>query len=438
MNKTILIIQREYLTRVKKKTFLLTTFLVPILMFSLITLFVFISLKSEQKQTIIVQDDSHIFENKFSKENKSYLINFYNGQSNEKPKEILEKNNGDIYVHIYPFSQGKIDSVVMYKEGGLSIATKEFIGGQINAIYRIKQMEDAGIDKNKIDKIQDSYVAIKSYDLKDNKESNAEIASGLGYFMGFLIYMVIFIYGSGVMRGVMEEKTNRIAEVIISSVKPFQLMMGKIIGIALVGLTQFLLWIILLFVLQALLPILIPDLANLIQDSHNIGVGSVPVDMNEITNNQEAIFSIKALSNINWSLIIFCFIFYFLGGYLLYASMFAAVGSLVNEDPQEAQQLTIPISMPIIFGFIIMATSLKDPNSPLAVFGSLFPFTSPIVMLARIPFGIPTWQIITSMILLVIGFVFMTWLSAKIYRTGILMYGKKASWKEIFKWVRYS
>lgn len=437
MNKIILIIQREYLTRVKKKTFLLTTFLVPILMFSLITLFVFISLKSEQKQTVIVQDDTGLFEKKFNKENKSYAIIFYNENNNLKPKEILEKKDGDIYVHIYPFSHNKIDSVVMYKEGGLSIAAKEFIGGQINAIYRIKQMEDAGIDKNKIDKIQDSFVTIKSYDLKDNKESNAEIASGLGYFMGFLIYMVIFIYGTGVMRGVMEEKTNRIAEVIISSVKPFQLMMGKIIGIALVGLTQFLLWIILLFVLQALLPLLIPDLANLIQDSHNLN-GAVPVDMNEITKNQEAIFSIKALANINWSLIIFCFIFYFLGGYLLYASMFAAVGSLVNEDPQEAQQLTIPISMPIILGFIIMATSLKDPNSPLAVFGSLFPFTSPIVMLARIPFGIPTWQIITSMAFLVIGFVFMTWLSAKIYRIGILMYGKKASWKEIFKWIRYS
>ena len=248
--------------------------------------------------------------------------------------------------------------------------------------------------------------------------------------------MVIFIYGAGVMRGVMEEKTNRIAEVIISSVKPFQLMMGKIIGIALVGLTQFMMWIGLMLILQLLLPLFIPGLSDVLHGSVTM-TPEMQQQMNAMGSG-ENMSMIQSLMNQNWGLILGCFLFYFLGGYFLYASMFAAVGSLVNEDPQEAQQLTIPITMPIILGFIIMATSVKDPNSTLSVFGSLFPLTSPIVMLARIPYGVPVWQLLLSMTLLIAGFLFMTWLSAKIYRTGILLYGKKITWKEVYKWIRYS
>jgi ABC-2 type transport system permease protein len=234
----------------------------------------------------------------------------------------------------------------------------------------------------------------------------------------------------------MEEKTNRIAEVIISSVKPFQLMMGKIIGIALVGLTQFMMWIVLMLMLQLLLPLFIPGLTEVLHSGVNMP-SEMQTSMSGLST-PENMGVIKAFMNQNWGLIFASFLFYFLGGYFLYASMFAAVGSLVNEDPQEAQQLTIPVTMPIILGFVIMATSVKDPNSTLSVFGSLFPLTSPIVMLARIPYGVPAWQLILSMVLLIGGFVFMTWLSAKIYRTGILLYGKKPSWKEVIKWIRYS
>ncbi len=437
MNKIWLIIRREYITRVRKKSFIVTTLLIPIMMFGLIALFVYMAVKSEQKQIIVVNDDSGFFVNKMDTVQKSYKIIYDHLKPGESNKSIIERTKADIFLHIYPFVANRPDSVHIYKEGGVSLSAKSFITDQLDHIFQIKQMQDAGINNIQIDSIQNSSVQIKSFDLKDNKETNSEIASGIGYAMGFLIYLVIFIYGAGVMRGVMEEKTNRIAEVIISSVKPFQLMMGKIIGIALVGLTQFMMWIALMMILELLLPLFIPGVADVL---HGSSMMNIPNISNQAANiaSSESISMIQSVMNQNWGLIFSCFLFYFLGGYFLYASMFAAVGSLVNEDPQEAQQLTIPVTMPIILGFIIMATSVKDPNSALSVFGSLFPLTSPIVMLARIPYGVPVWQLTLSMVLLVAGFVFMTWLSAKIYRTGILLYGKKTTWKEVIKWIRYS
>jgi len=432
MNKIWLIIQREYISRVKKKSFLVTTLLIPILMFGLIATMAYMAAKSEQKEAIAVIDESGIFINKMDTSSSSYTIKYIADDRHENYTTLLEKNKCDILLHIYPFKNGLPDSVNIYKDGGVSLSAKEFISDDMNTIYQIKQMQDEGIDKDKIDSINNSSIRLKSFDLKNNQETSSEIATMIGYVTGFLIYLVILIYGMGVMRGVMEEKTNRIAEVIISSVRPFQLMMGKIVGIALVGLTQFLLWLILTGSLQFLLPLFIPELRQAMHPSSAAGMDA----MSKVPTSELAgIFN--TLSNQHWSLILSCFLFYFLGGYFLYAAMFAAVGSLVNEDQQEAQQMTVPITMPIILGFFIMTSAIKDPNSTLAIFGSMFPLTSPIVMMARIPYGVPAWQIATSMLLLVIGFVLMTWLSAKIYRTGILMYGKKASWKEVIKWMRY-
>ncbi len=432
MNKIWLIIQREYISRVKKKSFLVTTLLIPILMFGLIATMAYMAAKSEQKEAIAVIDKSGVFINKMDTSSSSYTITYIADDTHENYTTLLEKNKCDILLHIYPFRNGLPDSVNIYKDGGVSLSAKEFISDDMNTIYQIKQMQDEGIDKDKIDSINNSSIRLKSFDLKNNQETSSEIATMIGYVTGFLIYLVILIYGMGVMRGVMEEKTNRIAEVIISSVRPFQLMMGKIVGIALVGLTQFLLWLILTGSLQFLLPLFIPELRQAMHPSSAAGMDA----MSKVPTSELAgIFN--SLSNQHWSLILSCFLFYFLGGYFLYAAMFAAVGSLVNEDQQEAQQMTIPITMPIILAFFIMTSAIKDPNSTLAIFGSMFPLTSPIVMMARIPYGVPAWQIATSMLLLVAGFVLMTWLSAKIYRTGILMYGKKASWKEVIKWMRY-
>ena len=434
MNKIWLIIQREYLSRVKKKSFLVTTLLVPILMAGLTFTMVFLAAKSKQKQAIAVIDESGIFKGKMDTTSTSYSIKYIENSKVEDNNTLLEKNECDILVHIYPFKNNLPDSIHVYKDGGVSLSANDFISDDLNTIYQIKQLQDAGIDKAKIDSINESSIELKSFDLKSNKETRSEIAMIIGYGMGIIIYFVIFLYGVSVMRGVSEEKTNRIAEVIISSVKPFQLMMGKIIGIAFVGLTQFLLWLILTGLLQVFLPLFLPDLGQSMQPA---GIADAQAQLQQVPQSEMNSF-LQSLMSQNWTLIIGCFLFYFLGGYFLYAAMFAAVGSMVNEDQQEAQQMTFPITIPIIFGAVIMGSSINDPNSPLSIFGSLFPLTSPIVMMGRIPYGVPAWQLILSMSLLVLGFLGMTWLSAKIYRAGILMYGKKASWKEALKWIRQS
>jgi ABC-2 type transport system permease protein len=293
------------------------------------------------------------------------------------------------------------------------------------------------LNKKQIDSIQNANT-LQFTSLQGEKDSNAKagISYGVGYFSGFLIYIILFIYGTMVMRGVMEEKMNRIAEVIISSVKPFKLMMGKITGIGAVGLMQFIIWIVLVLILTMLLPLFFPQLA---QQTNNLPMQPGAMQAAESVKNSGELQGImSALSTINFPLLIGTFIFYFLGGYLLYASLFAAVGSAVNEDPQDAQSLLLPITMPIIFAMVIMTKAVNDPNSSIAVFGSLFPLTSPIVMMARIahgiPNGVPLWQLLVSMALLIGGFLATTWLAAKIYRVGILMYGKKPTWKEMWKW----
>jgi ABC-2 type transport system permease protein len=272
----------------------------------------------------------------------------------------------------------------------------------------------------------------------NSKKGNSMVAYIVGYGAGFLIYITLFIYGAMVMRGVMEEKTNRIAEVIISSVKPFQLMMGKIIGIGAVGLTQFLMWIILITVFSGIIGALIPHDVMMHVNEVNKNVPGMQMSMQ----GNEAIMVFAKLSgeltSVNWLLVVGCFIFYFLFGYLFYAALFAAVGSSVNEDPQDAQSLMFPITMPIILAIVIMINAITHPDSSLATWSSIIPFFSPIVMMARIPFGVPGtvpyWQLGLSMVLLILGFLATTWVSAKIYRTGILLYGKKATWKEMWKW----
>jgi ABC-2 type transport system permease protein len=274
---------------------------------------------------------------------------------------------------------------------------------------------------------------------KNSKASSQGLSYGIGYACGFLIYMLTFIYGAAVMRGVMEEKTSRVAEVIVSSVKPFPLMLGKIIGIGAVGLTQFLLWIGLIVVLAGVAQAFIPH--DVLSEVSQLQQANVMSNASAIQTSDAArqIFELKqSVANANWLLIIGCFIYYFLGGYLFYASLFAAVGSVVNEDPQEAQSLLLPISMPIIFSFIIMTIAAQDPDGSLSVWASMIPFSSPIMMMARIPYGVPGgvpyWQLLLSMGLLAAGFLFTTWMAGKIYRTGILMYGKKPSWKTMWKW----
>jgi len=418
--KTLLIIKREYLTRVRKKSFIVTTILVPLLFIGLIAGTTAVAISSQSNKTIAVIDDSGIFKGKL-KDNDGIKFTYPQQQLEEAKKS----EDYDAVLFIPQFDKTKKNNFSVFSTEQIGLSAQNEIQDQLNDVMINNRMQHAGISSGQLDSLQEESITISTAD-NEGKASSNELAFGIGYGSGFLLYMFMLLYGMSVMRSVMEEKTNRIAEIIVSSVKPFQLMLGKIIGVALVGLTQFLIWIILISILST------------IGGAALSGTLHSPDVMNQVSQQQTPDMAntiVSVLKSANWGMIIFWFLFYFLGGYFLYASLFAAVGSLVNEDPQDAQQLTLPITIPIIFGFVIMTVALKDPNSGIAVFGSIFPLTAPIVMMARIPFDPPGWQIAVSAVCLILGFLGTTWMAGKIYRTGILLYGKKVTLKEVGKWL---
>lgn len=432
MNKIGLILKREYITRVRNKTFLLSTFLLPIAMI----LFIFGSAyfaatsKDNLKKIAVVNYPAYLKEN-LQSDSSRLQFNFTTAVDS-----INFKSKGyDAVLNLNNDSFSKKFTIHSNKQLGMD--TKESLEDRLDKAYEKDQLQQKGIRKEILDSINKKSKGLFTVENRVANESgksqevNAAINYGVGFGSGILIYITMFIFGAMVMRGVMEEKTNRIAEVMVSSVKPFELMMGKILGIALVGLTQFALWIILVMALTSLAGAFLPN--EMIQQA-GAANQAMPGGGGNTAMAMKMMELQKNISNVNWLLVLSCFAFYFLGGYLFYASLFAAIGSVINEDPQEAQSLMLPITMPIIFAFIIMSSNLNTPDSPIMVWASMIPFTSPIVMMGRIPSGVPWYQLLTSMALLVVGFIFTTWLAGKIYRTGILMYGKKASWKEMFKW----
>jgi ABC-2 type transport system permease protein len=438
MNKTALIIRREYLSRVRKKTFILSTILTPLLFVGVIAAVVFITVKNVSNERVAVVDPAGIL--KSNLENSDLVT--YDFHTDIDTSNFASK--GYAAVLLAPNSDLNTSSnFKIVSQKSLNRFANDRIHDDISkALENNLISQQLKIDPQLIDSLKNEAElvgidAVKKDDLGRLSSSNFDVASGIGYVTAFLIYITLFIYGVMVMRGVMEEKTNRIAEVIISSVKPFQLMLGKIIGIGAVGLTQFLIWIVLIALLSTLATSFIPPhVLEQVRDAQQQIPGSTAQTSEAIRGLANAQLS---LSTVNWGLLVFCFIFYFLGGYLFYAALFAAVGSAVNEDAQDAQSLTLPITIPIILAIIIMINSINDPGSSLATWSSIIPFFSPIVMMSRIPFGVPDtvpyWQLGLSMALLVLGFLFTTWLSAKIYRTGILLYGKKPTWKEMIKWL---
>jgi ABC-2 type transport system permease protein len=427
MNKIWLVIQREYLSRVKKKSFLLTTILVPLIIIGFYAAIIAVSISgSDTKQKIAVIDDGQLFDGKImvdsSKKTEFVLI------QNESAASLKAKYKDQGFTSFLYIPKLNLDSpagIQLHSQAPISFSDKGEIEDQINKVIERKRMIAANIDPNKYKAINSNIHIDNTIDSGNGeKKSSTSVAYIVSMASGILIYMILMIYGMMVMRGVMEEKVSRIAEVIVSSVKPFQLMLGKIVGIGAVGLTQFVIWLVLMFLLQLIIPTIFPSMFH-----------EMAARASEQGSSQGMIGSfLEGLKGLPIGLMAICFLVYFLGGYLIYASLFAAVGSAVGEDQQEAQQLTFPIMMPIILGFVIMMKAVNDPNSNLAIFGSLFPLTSPIVMMGRIAYNPPAWQIILSILLLVLGFLFFTWLTAKIYRTGILMYGKKITWKEMWKW----
>ncbi|HNQ61015.1 MAG TPA: ABC transporter permease [Bacteroidia bacterium] len=441
MIKIFLVIQREYLTRVKKKSFLVMTILGPLLMGSILVAMLMIDKVDTEVKTIAVIDETHLFSDKF-KDNERIRFVSMNGPV-DSIRNSSKGNNifGVLYIPATSNLSSLEKAVVLYSESqpGFEVISK--IKFTLEKEINTSKYLEAGIDEKKLAQIKTD-VDIRTRDLED-KETSTPLTTGLGFASGLLIYLFIFIYGAMVMRGVMEEKTSRIVEVIISSVKPFQLMMGKIVGVALVGLTQFMLWVVLtLLVYSGVSAVMLngktdqEKVETMMKVSPGAQAQMEYSDVPTVAEPGKTDQLLKMLSSINFPLIIGMFIFYFLGGYLLYSALFAAIGSAVDSET-DTQQFMFPVTIPLIVAYIAAVNVIQNPQGNVAFWFSVIPLTSPIVMMVRIPFGVPLSHIILSMVLLIGGFVFTTWFAAKIYRTGILMYGKKVGYKEIWKWIRY-
>ena len=454
MNKISVIIKREYITRVRKKSFIIMTILAPIFMAAIIILpiiFMMSDKDKEFKKIAVIEDGSDLFRDVIPNTNDAQYVYLENTNVNELKRTFEEQGYyGILYISPELVNIPNAIQLISKKTPPIGLidhinsSLKKEIEKQKLLAYNIQDLDNIIKNIN----TQVSVQTIKIDDTGQVKETSTGIAMALAYIGGLLMYMLVFIFGSQVMRGVIEEKTSRIVEVIVSSVKPMQLMMGKIIGIALVGLTQFLTWVILSIAVVAFVQGTVLKKTDLTEIAQTL-----PQDI--MTKNQPAIESTQVSSveispelaefskifesaiNQDWLLIILSFIFYFITGYLLYASVFAAIGSAVDNET-ETQQFMMPVTIPIIVGLMVAIGTMQNPESSLSFWCSLIPLTSPIVMIARIPFGVPAWQLALSMGLMVITFIAFVWMAARIYRTGILMYGKKTSWKEIWKWLKYS
>ena len=447
--KTSIVLKREYSSRVRKKSFIVMTLLSPLIMAAFIVgyMYLIFAEDTEEKNIGIVDESMVVYES--LKNNKTIKFELLPNKTIDDARKLYDER--DFYAVLYiPGNVIGSEIIQIFSKKQPSQAVKMYIQNSIETYLKDKKIVDQGISREILNKLKVDLTVdtIKWKDDGKEVQSNTGITMGLGYFAGFLIYLFIFIYGAQVMRGVIEEKTSRIVEVIISSVKPFQLMLGKITGIALVGLTQFIVWIVLIaaFVwigLVAFGPDYSPE--QIMQQNPASDVmasqGMTPqgMDMEEMAVEPNKIQELidSTLKSINFVGVILAFLFYFMGGYLLYASLFAAIGSAVDSET-DTQQFMMPITIPLIIALLVMINAIQNPDGVLAFWFSIIPFTSPIVMMARIPFEVPFWQIGLSMGLLVITFIFTTWVASKIYRTGILMYGKKVNYKELWKWIRYS
>ena len=430
MNKILLIIQREYLSRVRKKTFIILTVLAPIIMIGFIAVVVFLStLESDKEKVILVNDHSGQFKESL-KDDKTIKFTFSDDLDDEKAKKIITESNYYALLIIPDSVSG--NNLEMISENQISITTKHYISNLIEKKLRYDKLQKMGVDPKIIDEVNPE-VNIRTIKInKEGKEeiSSAEIALAIGYVSSFMIYMFIFIYGAMVMRGVIEEKSNRVVEIIISSVKPFQLMMGKIVGVALVAFTQLAIWIVsgllIMFAAQTVF-------------GDSIGVQDQMMQAQEMQQNlNNSTFNdiLASVSNLPIALILFSFVFYFIGGYLLYSSLFAAIGGAVDNET-DTQQFMLPLTVPLILSLIIAQTVMQNPEGPAAFWFSIIPLTSPVVMMMRIAYGVPAWELILSMFLLIITFIGTTWLAAKIYRIGILIYGKKFTYKDLWLWLKF-
>ncbi len=451
MNKISIIIKREYMTRVRKKSFIIMTILAPLLMAGIITVPTLVMMNQQQefKKIAVIEDNTDLFKGVI-KNTKNIEFDYLDNVKLEDLKKSFQEAGYYGILYISPELINTPNAIQLISKQQPPISLLEHIENSLEKeIERQKLMTYKIENLDEIMKNVETKVSVQTIKIDKNgqvKETSTGIAMALAYLSGFLMYMLVFMFGSQVMRGVIEEKTSRVVEVIVSSVKPAQLMMGKIVGIALVGLTQFLIWVFLTVAIAGVLKSTILKKENLTEVSQNVSKNLMTGDQQAQVANQTsettpqmAEFSklFNSAMNQPWGLIIISFIFYFVTGYLLYASIFAAIGSAVDNET-ETQQFMLPVTIPIILALMVAMGTMQNPESSLSFWCSMIPLTSPVVMVARIPFGVPYWQIAVSMFLMLITFLAFVWMAAKIYRTGILMYGKKTSWKEMWKWLKYS
>ena len=435
MKQTLLVLKREYTTRVKKKSFLLATLLTPLILPTIIFVIAYFATqdKDSRQAEVIVLDESGYFTE--SLDASGYQFKFVDGDYEDLKSTFKEKGAfGFMYipaVDLSDISVTRFSGFEFYSETNPSIRTMERIENQIENRMEDLKLESSGLDPNVINKLQVN-IDLDTFSVSESgeaTESNSGLSFAIGYGTGFLIYMFIFIYGGQIMQSVLDEKTSRIVEVIVSSVRPFQLMLGKVLGVGAVGFTQLLIWIVLISGLSTLGISILASGNDVVMEA-----ASQQIPEEALTQQQELAAEITTMiATIPITKILLSFLFYFLGAYFLYGALYAAIGSAV-DSLQDAQQFMLPIMIPIIASIMAMFFVLDDPNGGLAVTLSLIPFTSPIIMMARIPFGVPDWQLSLSMVLLVVGFIGTIYVAGRIYRIGILMYGVKVNWKVMKKW----
>lgn len=440
MNKIPVIIAREFSTRFKKKSFIITTLLFPLIMATLIVLPLYIMNKTERECTIYVLDENDYFINKFQDTKKLHFK--YPGEGLNSLKKRCVAGECDAILHILSGSQSNLGNLYYHEEPPMSL--KGNVEEQMNKILFDKTLVDSlHVDLQKFNVIKEtSRCSVSTLQIDEKGEAEArmvELNRIVGLFCGIIIYFFIFMYANQVMRSAIEEKSNRIIEIIVSSVKPFEFMMGKIVGVALVGLAQFAMQIALVFILlfgiQFAAPKLFTDTEIASTEVTAMGADNFGAATASLSTSQTDVFGdISAFYTFPFSTILTLFLIYFLFGYLIYASLYAAIGSATDNETDSAQ-LVLPISLPLVLSIVIIAME-ATPNSELIRWLSIIPFTSPIGMMYRIPSGVPLWEVVLSVVLLIGTFILCVWFAGKIYRVGLLNYGKKVSWNDLFKWIK--
>jgi len=432
MDKIWLVIQREYLARVKKKSFLLVTLLTPLIFPAIMGVFVWIAMEEKDNQSlriIEVIDENKLF---FLESSEQYAFSFSN-ISSEDAKDLVKKGERYGFLLIPKIDLKSPAGITYYGEENPNMNLISYLENNLKKKIEEQRLFESGIDPKIINEVR-TKVAIKSITLNEQgveTVSNATVNYAIGFLAGILIYMFIFIYGNQIMQGVIEEKSSRIVEILVSSLKPFQLMLGKILGIAGVGLTQLIIWIVLIGTLTTFVTGFLG-----MQMPQQQAMEMANPDLSQSMPNTEVGEILQVLSGINATEIVLCFVFYFLGGYLMYGALFAGIGSAVDA-PSDAQQFMLPVTIPLIVAYMgLFVFVLNDPNSTTSFWLSIIPLTSPIAMMGRVSYGVPGLELALSMGLLILGFLGTTWLAGKIYRIGILMHGTKPTYKTLWKWIK--